>query len=331
MQRMNDQEICRGVYVGIDTSNYTTSLAVCDEQGSVLSNWKAPLPVKSGECGLRQSDAVFAHVKNLPGLMDQLKELLHPAIGQALTLKGVGYSATPRPVTDSYMPCFLTGEVAAMALASGVDAPIRAFSHQEGHIMAALYSAGAMELTEEGQNEPFVAFHVSGGTTDVLLVRPREGRFEVEPLGTSEDLHAGQAVDRIGVRLGLDFPCGPALERLAQACQTTVPKPRICVKGLSCHLSGLENLAMALYQKTNDAALTAAYTLDFIGMTLLAMCDEIRCRYGSIPIVFSGGVMSNARIRKMIEKKHKAYFAQPQFSSDNAAGIALLCRRSLQD
>ena len=319
----------RDVYVGIDTSNYTTSLAVCDEMGEVLANWKSPLPVKPGECGLRQSDAVFAHIKNLPALLDRLQHMLHGE-GNTLRVKGVAYSGAPRPIKDSYMPCFLTGEVAATALAAGVNTPLLRLSHQEGHVMAALYSAGAMHLVGDGECAPFVAFHVSGGTTDVLLIRPRKDGFDIEPLGTSQDLHAGQAVDRVGVHLGLDFPCGPALERLAQECRQSVPKPRVCVKGLCCHLSGLENLALSLYQKTNDAALTAAYTLDFIGATLIGVCDEIRRRYPDAPIVFSGGVMSNARIRGMIEKKYSAFFAEPQFSSDNAAGIALLCKKALQ-
>ena len=312
------------IYIGIDTSNYTTSLALCDGDGRVLANLKRPLPVKEGERGLRQSDAVFAHVKNLPSLMDELKAYLHPADGQTPTVCGIGYSATPRRAEDSYMPCFLAGEVAASSLSAATGAPVHTFSHQEGHVMAALYSAGvADELTARD----FVAFHVSGGTTDVLYVRPDGGRFDIELLGTSLDLHAGQAVDRVGVAMGLKFPCGRELEALAAASDDKIPKPRICVKGLDCHLSGLENLALSLYEKTSDKALVAAYTLDFIGQTLQTVSAEVRCRYPDIPIVYAGGVMSNRRIQTMLAKRFKnTYFSEPQFSADNAAGVALLCR-----
>lgn len=319
-----------GIYVGIDTSNYTTSLAVCNDAGRVLANWKMPLPVKQGERGLRQSDAVFAHVKHLPQLMKQLQELLHPTDADAPVLRGVGYSATPRPDKDSYMPCFLAGVVAAQTLSAATNAPMYAFSHQEGHIMAALYSAKATDLITKTASEPFVAFHVSGGTTDVVLVHPREERFDIEPLGTSEDLHAGQAIDRIGVHMGLAFPCGAEMERLAACCEAKIPSPRVCVEGFCCHLSGLENLAVNLYDKTKDAALTSAYTLDFIGQTLSLMCAEIRRRFPTAPIVFSGGVMSNRRIQGQIAKQYQALFSEPQFSADNAAGIALLCRRAIK-
>lgn len=313
------------LYVGIDTSNYTTSLSLCDGAGQVLCNLKSPLPVKAGERGLRQSDAVFAHVKNLPSLLTELKLVLDEVDG---SIGGIGFSATPRRSEGSYMPCFLAGHVAANAIHVTADVPVCDFSHQEGHVMAALYSAGVMG---EMANREFVAFHVSGGTTDVLYVRPDENRFDIEMIGTSLDLHAGQAVDRVGVALGLNFPCGKELEALAATCEQKIPKPRTCVKGLDCHLSGLENLALSLYEKTGDRALVAAYTLDFIGQTLAEISAEVRSRYPDIPMVYAGGVMSNRRIQIMLGKRFKnTYFSEPAFSADNAAGIALLCRRALQ-
>jgi N6-L-threonylcarbamoyladenine synthase len=316
------------LYVGIDTSNYTTSLALCDGTGQVLANLKALLPVKEGERGLRQSDAVFAHVKNLPPLMAELKLVLRTLEDGASRIRGIGFSATPRRGADSYMPCFLAGHVAASSIDLTADVPVCAFSHQEGHVMAALYSAGVSDVLTARE---FVAFHVSGGTTDVLYVRPDEGRFDIELIGTSLDLHAGQAVDRIGVALGLKFPCGKELEALAATCSGNIPKPRICVKGLDCHLSGLENLALSLYEKTDDRALVAAYTLDFIGQTLAELSAEVRRRYPDIPMVYAGGVMSNRRIQAMLGKRFSnTYFSEPAFSADNAAGIALLCRRALQ-
>ena len=306
-------------YIGVDTSNYTTSLALANECGEVIANLKLPLPVKPGERGLRQSDAVFAHVKNLPQLLPQLQELLRGREPVA-----VGVSVRPRDAENSYMPCFLTGEVAANALAAARDLPVYRFSHQSGHLMAALYSSGA---TEALSGRSFGAFHVSGGTTEMLLVHPRGTDFEVSLLGGTQDLHAGQVVDRIGVALGLSFPCGPALEKLAATNTKKIPKPRISVREGKCNLSGLENLALALYQQSNDAALTAAFVLRFIEETLYKMSAWPRETNGDLPILFSGGVMSNRIIAAGLKSRlGEVYFAEPAFSADNAAGIALLCR-----
>ena len=307
-------------YIGIDTSNYTTSVALVTEGGEVVANLKAPLPVKAGECGLRQSDAVFAHIKNLPFLMRQLREIL-----PAYRVAAVGVSARPRDIEGSYMPCFLSGVAAAEALAAGLGVPLYSFSHQGGHLAAALYSAKAEHLLDSAA---FGAFHVSGGTTDMLFVKPLRSEFFVEQVGGSADLHAGQAVDRIGVALGLSFPCGPALEELALRCTARVPRPRISVRDGVCNLSGLENLALKLYRESGDPALAAAYTLSFLAETLAAMAEDLRAREGNIPIVFAGGVMSNRMIaRALSERLENLYFAEPQFSADNAAGVALLCRR----
>ena len=312
-------------YLGIDTSNYTTSVAVVTENGEVIANLKAPLPVKEGERGLRQSDALFAHVKNTPELMEQLQALLHDG-AHARCVVGIGYSSRPRSVEGSYMPCFLSGVATARALAAATGAPTVECSHQDGHLMAAMYSAGAIETL---MATPFAAFHVSGGTTELLHVTPGEHSFSVSLLGQSLDLHAGQAVDRVGVMMGMKFPCGVALEQAATGCTGRIPKPRISVCGYDCHLSGLENLAAKLYRDSGDVALTAAYTLDFIAATLIAMSDEVQRNMPGLPLLFAGGVMSNRRIQAAIAAKHTAYFATPQFSADNAAGVALLCRRAL--
>lgn len=307
-------------YIGIDTSNYTTSLAVANEKGEIIANLKAPLPVKEGERGLRQSDAVFVHTKNLPLLLDQLRDIV-----KAYRPTAVCFSQKPRDAEDSYMPCFLSGAVAAHAIAAALDIPLYTCSHQQGHVMAALYSAGACELLSA---KAFGAFHVSGGTTELLLVAPDEKGFHISLLGGTADLHAGQAIDRIGVAMGLSFPCGKELEVLARENTKKIPKPRISVSGLTCHLSGLENLALKLYSETNDRPLVAAFVLDFIAKTLIAMAKEARVRYPALPLVFAGGVMSNRIIAGELGKRLGAnvYFAEPQFSADNAAGVALLCR-----
>ncbi len=309
-------------YIGIDTSNYPTSVALATAEGEIVANLKAPLPVKVGERGLRQSDAVFAHVKNLPALMQQLRVHL-----QGRRVLAVGVSTSPRDAEGSYMPCFLSGCVSAQALAAGLDVPVEEFSHQNGHVMAALYGADALHLI----GEDFLAFHVSGGTTEMLFVQPREKDFTIELIGGTADLNAGQVVDRIGVKMGLSFPCGPALEVLARENTKKVPKPRVCVKEGTCNLSGLENMALKLVADTGDKSLVAAFVLDFIAETLAQMTAWGREQYPDIPVLFAGGVMSNRLIAENICKRFEnVYFSKPAFSADNAAGIALLCRAKYQ-
>ncbi len=306
-------------FVGFDTSNYTTSAAICSLEGEILANIKRPLSVKSGECGLRQSDAVFAHIKNLPSLSDELSAALrgHEPIA-------VGVSARPRDAEGSYMPCFLSGIAAARAFAAARDIPVLEFSHQNGHIMAAAYSSDEAEKLLSGE---CLAFHVSGGTTEALLVKPRGSSFSSELVGETLDLNAGQVIDRVGVAMGLDFPCGAALEKLAAGFEGKTHRPRISVKDGNCNLSGLENMATELYRKTQDKGAVAALVFDFICRTLMEMCSQLMDRYGRMPVLFAGGVMSNTYMREAISSEFDACFATPAFSADNAAGIALLCRR----
>lgn len=307
-------------FVGIDTSNYTTSGAICDGEGRVLANIKLPLAVAEGGRGLRQSDAVFSHIKNLPEVLEQLRSALD---GHRVT--AVGVSATPRNAEGSYMPCFLSGVAAASALAAGAGVPLYRFSHQDGHIMAAGYSSGGLDVL---LGAPFCAFHVSGGTTEIVRVVPRENAFEVTLLGGTRDLNAGQVIDRAGVAMGLKFPCGPALEQAALSYNGKLPRPRICVEGLECNFSGLENLAASMYGGENDLPLTAAFVLRFVGQTLRALCGNVRAAYPGEPVLFAGGVMSNSIIKDLVGREKGIYYSEPAFSADNAAGVSLLCRRA---
>ncbi len=306
-------------YVGVDTSNYTTSLALVSGQGEVLANIKRPLPVAEGERGLRQSDALFAHTKNLPSAMDELRHIL-----AGRPVAAIGVSFRPRNVVGSYMPCFLAGVAAAEAAATFGHLPIYRFSHQCGHIMAALHSAGRPDLLT-GQ---FGAFHVSGGTTELVRAEKLPDGFSVTCVGGAKDLHAGQAVDRIGVALGLAFPCGPALEQLAMKNDQPIPRKKVAQDGLYVNLSGLENMALKLYRESGDAPLVAAFTLDFLGNALLGMARAYRELYRKDELLFAGGVMSNGIIRKKLEQEIGGAFATPALSSDNAVGIALLAKEA---
>lgn len=305
-------------FVGFDTSNYTTSAAVCNGNGEIIANIKRPLPVSEGACGLRQSDAVFAHVKNLPSVCEELKE----AIGERSVI-AVGVSAKPRQAEDSYMPCFLSGIAAATAFSSACNAPLYRFSHQDGHIRAAVYSAGGERAL---LSDPFMAFHVSGGTTEVLHVTPAQNGFSVSLVGETADLNVGQLIDRVGVMMGLSFPCGRELERLALAWQGSLPQVKTCVRGCVCNLSGLQNMAESLWNREGDPALVGAYVFACVAKTLQKMTAQADERHPDLPIVYAGGVMSNRYLQSVLSKRPNTYFAEPAFSADNAAGIALLCR-----
>lgn len=307
-------------YVGFDTSNYTTSCAVCDENGDIIANLKIPLPVREGERGLRQSDAVFAHTKNLPQICEDLTKAL-----EGYSPVAVGVSVRPRDAEGSYMPCFLAGRAAAGAFASAAGIPIYEFSHQNGHVMAAMYSSGQMEMLLEN---PFLAFHVSGGTTEVLKVTPTATDIDIELIGETDDINAGQAIDRVGVAMGIPFPCGRELEVLAKDYEGKVYNHRITVRDCRCSLSGAENIAFKIYAETGNKSAVAAFVFDFICRTLVAMTDDAIKKCGELPVLYAGGVMSNSIMRPTLEKRFDAFFAQPAFSADNAAGIALLCRRA---
>ena len=221
------------------------------------------------------------------------------------------------------MPCFLVGKQTADLLSRAWKVPVKGFSHQQGHIAAALYSAGKLELLDQR----FLAFHVSGGTTEALLVHPAEdGLPEVFLAAKSLDLKAGQAVDRVGLMLGLAFPCGPELEKLALRWTEPV-RYRPVLKGSDCSLSGIENQCRAMVDRGEPPEKIARFCLEAIALVLDRMCASLLEKHGQLPVVFSGGVCSNSILRQRLSEKCGGYFASPEFSSDNAAGAAVLAWR----
>lgn len=301
-------------FLGIDTSNYTTSAALFDSEANTIIQSKKLLPVKAGELGLRQSDAVFAHVKQLGDMVQNVFDEYREEI------TAIGVSTRPRDIDGSYMPCFLVGEMAASCLGAALKVPVLPFAHQQGHVAAALYSAGRLDLFRER----FIAFHLSGGTTEALLVEPSAERIiRCTKIGGSMDLKAGQAVDRIGVMLGLPFPAGKYLEELAlkSDCKFKI-KP--VMKGTECCLSGIENKCRKMLENGEKPEDIALFCLKSVEAALCGMTDATLSEYGKLPLVYAGGVMSNCIIRNTIENKYGGIFAKPEFSSDNAAGIAVL-------
>ncbi len=301
--------------LGIDTSNYTTSVAIYESDGSFVRQEKLPLPVQAGQLGLRQSDAVFGHIKQLPALIERILPR-----GEPLPVR-VGYTVRPRDVEGSYMPCFLPGGLAARSVAAALGVKAIPFSHQAGHIAAALWGAGALSLLREEH----LAFHASGGTTECLLVRPgKEKPLDVMLLGATADLCAGQLIDRVARLLGLPFPGGPALEAFAAGALRRIP-PRATLKDRDCCLSGLENQCKALLESGEQPEVVAAFAQESVGATICGMALAAQKKYPGLLFVFAGGVMSNGRIRTMIQEKiANARFAPPELSADNAVGIALL-------
>ncbi|MBQ0010400.1 MAG: DNA-binding protein [Ruminococcus sp.] len=296
--------------LGIDTSNYTTSVAVLDENG--YREERTVLTVKEGERGLRQSDALFLHIQNLPALLDKLSP------GR---VDAVAVSSRPRDVEGSYMPCFLAGVTAGKTAAAAADVPFFSFSHQAGHLMAALKSCG----DETALGNEFLAFHLSGGTTELLHVTRTAGTgFAVELLGATGDISAGQLVDRTGVLLGLRFPCGGELEKLA-AGATKIVKPHVCVREGNCNLSGAENKIIQMNNTGESPETIARFALDFVEETVLGMSRYAREKFPSLPILYAGGVMRNAYLRsRLLAELPDIFFAETALSSDNAVGICYL-------
>ncbi len=307
-------------FLGVDTSNYTTSVAIYDTALAEPVSRRQLLPVAEGRLGLRQSDAVFHHVRQLPQLIAQLPG------GQSFD--AIGFSATPRTEQGSYMPCFLAGQAVAQSLGHVLGVPQYAFSHQQGHIMAGVYSAKAEHLLAA----PFLAIHISGGTTDGLLVTPNDAGLDIQLVGGSLDLKAGQLVDRVGLMLGLSFPAGPQLEALALQSEVTVfPNLRPSVKALGCNLSGGYNLCQQQFAKTGSAPQTARYCLEFLSVSLSALVKALRGQYGHLPCLFVGGVAANTILRANLMGAHDALsFASASLSGDNAVGVALLAARRHQ-
>ena len=308
-----------GCYLGIDTSNYTTSAALVLESGQAVQE-KRLLPVKEGALGLRQSDALFHHTRQLPELLEALFSRF-PA-----RLCGVGVSTRPRNANGSYMPCFLAGEAVARGIAAALRIPLVPTAHQDGHLMAALYSCRRLDLAQRR----FLAFHVSGGTTEALLVEPDERAFfSVRLVAGSLDLKAGQAVDRVGGMLGLAFPAGKALEELALSWKEPV-QVRPVLRGCDCSLSGVENQCRALLCKKEPPQKIARYCIEWIAAAIEEMTRRLLAQYGGLPVVYAGGVMSNTIIRQRLESRFGGLFAEPAFSTDNAAGVALLCQKGVE-
>lgn len=299
-------------FLGIDTSCYTTSAAVYDSSGEPAGEERIVLSVKEGNRGLSQSQMVFQHTRNLPVILQKLSPLLQD-------IKGIGVSSFPRRRADSYMPAFLVGKGAAFSLAAALHVPVYEFSHQENHALAAISKHPSL------WGKPFYMMHMSGGTMDVLSALWQGECMEITTLMDSKDITAGQLIDRVGVALGLHFPCGKELEKLALAGHHTYHIPRSAVKG-AFSFSGPEtkvqrDIASGKYARED----IAEGVLEQIGKALDKELSA--CPFENRPFIAVGGVMANKYLRSRVEeilgkKEIKVYFADVETSSDNATGNA---------
>ncbi|MGE5404804.1 MAG: peptidase M22 [Candidatus Saccharibacteria bacterium] len=311
------------LFLGIDTSAYTTSVALVDFDNNVITDERIMLKVDLGERGLRQAEAHFSHVRNLPLLFERIEPLLRDQ-----EILAVGVSNSPRRAEDSYMPVFLAGLSIARCAAFLKGVPVYTFSHQEGHVEAAVNSSTC-------NNENFLAVHFSGGTSEVLRVEKDDARYVIDVLSATTDLNAGQLVDRVGVAMGLPFPAGPGLERLADMTaetDLTIPSS-IDERGFS--FSGAETRALQLLEDNVPRGIVAALVLRCIANTLEKALRDGVDKAGIKQVVMAGGVMANGIIRERLNRRLERsgidlFWSDVRLSSDNAVGVALLACRTFK-
>ena len=303
--------------IGFDTSNYTTSIAWFNGEDGL--NCSELLPVREGELGLRQSDAVFYHTKSLPDLSGRLFSNIPDT-----AIKAVGVSTRPRAVEGSYMPCFMVGYSHAKLLADSLRVPLVECSHQQGHVAASLWSAGRLDLMDK----PHLAWHLSGGTTELLLVEPDGYNVTCKCIGGTSDISAGQLIDRTGQLLGLPFPSGKHLDAIWQDAENK-DVFRVKCPELQFSLSGVQNKVMQYYANCDNKAETAAYALRCVCYAVHTATKNALKLYPDLPVVFSGGVASNSMLREYM-KPLNPVFSEPQYARDNAMGVAVLTHRFLE-
>ena len=309
--------------VGLDTSNYRTSVAAVSLSGNVLLNRRELLTVSDGQRGLRQSEAVFAHLKQFCTAEQMIREN-----GSGFRISAVAASVSPRDGESSYMPVFQVGTSFGRMMAALLGVPFFATTHQRGHLAAAV-AGTCLEKKRE-----MLALHLSGGTTDLLLVQ--DGR--PDQIGGSLDLHAGQLVDRVGVALGLPFPAGPLLEKMASGGISQGMLGCSMANGdLNCHFSGAEAQVMRWINTGMMCRENIAREVyDMLARTISRLVMAGIRETGIRQVLITGGVASSVLLREMLNDRLKRnnapepVYGKPELSGDNAVGVALIGLQELR-
>lgn len=330
--------------IGIDTSNYKTSIAIVDIKGNIIVNKGVLLNVKKGNLGLRQSEAFFQHVMNLPKILDDIYISLSENIKNNIV--AISVSDQPRPVENSYMPVFHSGLSFGKVISKILDIPIYTFSHQEGHIQAIIHD------TPLEKEKKFIAFHFSGGTTEALLIEHKEFiNKSYEIVGGSKDISYGQLIDRIGTNLGMDFPCGREMDMLLTLDEKEHIKntdknndlgiesdikiniPKIKSSNGFINLSGIETYCQRIIDnnKVLNPQEFEIFKIELIKKLFNSIIESI-CeitnilseKYDVNNFLYAGGVSSSIYIRNNLKNNFNTYFGAPDLSTDNAVGVGRL-------
>lgn len=311
--------------LGLDSSCYTTSLAAVDLQGQPVTNLRKLLPVEMGQRGLRQSDAVFIHIRQYQELLEAFRK----ARNVDDRILAICASSRPRMQEDSYMPVFQVGDTLGQGMAAALGVPFFTTGHQQGHVAAALYG------TSIDAESDFLALHLSGGTTEMLSVR----NGDMTLIGGSADLHAGQLVDRCGVMLGLPFPSGPYLEQLAVNGRSEARLPASFDRNdrCYCHFSGAENGLRKLNENGLSREDQACEVYDLLARTVAGIVLAGVRKTGIHEVLMAGGVASSFLFRQMVtarirkaDRSLMPVFGKAEYSGDNAVGVALIGLKQLK-
>ncbi|MBU9856234.1 tRNA (adenosine(37)-N6)-threonylcarbamoyltransferase complex transferase subunit TsaD [Rahnella bonaserana] len=303
--------------LGIETSCDETGIAVYDSEAGLLANQLySQVKLHADYGGVVPELASRDHVrKTIPLIQAALKE----AGLTAQDIDGVAYTAGP-----GLVGALLVGATIGRSLAFAWDVPAVPVHHMEGHLLAPM-------LEDNPPDFPFVALLVSGGHTQLISVT---GIGEYTLLGESIDDAAGEAFDKTAKLLGLDYPGGPLLSKMAAqgvAGRFTFPRPMTDRPGLDFSFSGLKTFAANTIRGNDSDPQTHADIArafeDAVVDTLAIKCKRALDLTGFKQLVMAGGVSANRTLRAKLEevmakRGGKVFYARPEFCTDNGAMIA---------
>jgi N6-L-threonylcarbamoyladenine synthase len=315
--------------LGIETSCDETGIALYDSERGILAEaLYSQVPLHQQYGGVVPELASRDHIrKTLP----LIREVLVQAKCRATDIDGIAYTAGP-----GLAGALLVGAAIGRALGMTWDIPTIGVHHMEGHLLAPL-------LEPEPPQFPFVALLVSGGHTQLVAVEGI-GRYQV--IGESVDDAAGEAFDKVAKMLGLPYPGGPQVAKLAEAGMPgrfVFPRPMTNRPGLDFSFSGLKTFVLTTVQQhSKDGPLEAQTRADIahafqeaVVGTLVIKCRRALQQSGMRTLVIAGGVSANTRLREELarmaaEERGRLYYPQLQYCTDNGAMIAFAgCQRLL--